>query len=376
MSIRLLLEIIRTRFSLILLTLVVAVGIAAILTYMQPKRYLASAQLVFNFEDDGPFDRSALPAQLSTSYLATQLDIIRSQKVARRVVELAGLDKDPSWQEAYAEADATQVPVKDWIASQVSTSVDAEPLPNSRVVVLSFTDLAPDTAARMANLYTRAFTATSLDLMVEPARRKSAWFDRQLQVLRKRLEAARARMTSMQAQKGIVALDEKLGTETSRLDDITRNLVEAQMATAAARSRQLGENHPEYVSAVQRERALTAAMEQQKRNILRIQGQRDELDTLASEVQSEQQNYDATLQAYYKVVMESQFNSTNVAVLSPALPPDSPASPNVLLNMLSATVLGLVLGLLAAVGAEMLSPRTSTTIKRSRYMMGEPLTEV
>ena len=55
--------------------------------------------------------------------------------------------------------------------------------------------------------------------------------------------------------------------------------------------------------------------------------------------------------------MESQFNQTNIAVLSPAFPPSKPASPNVPLNMLSAAVLGLFLGLVLAVVAEMLNPR-------------------
>jgi uncharacterized protein involved in exopolysaccharide biosynthesis len=375
MSIRLFLEIVKTRFLLIAFTLAIAVGVAAALTYMQPKRYVASTFMVFNFEDDGPFERAAIPAQLSSSYLATQLDIIRSQKVARKVVELGDLEKNAEWREAYGEAGDTSVPIQDWIAAQIASSVEAEPLPNSRVVSLSYEALAPADAAKMANAYAQAFIATTLELSVEPARRNAAWFDQQLQVLRKRLDAARARMTEMQVQKGIVALDEKLGAETTRLDDISRNLVEAQMATSAARARQLGENHPEYVSAVQRERALYGALEQQKNRILRIEGQRDELDTLAREVDSEQQNYDATLQGYYRAVMESQFNQTNIAVLSPAFPPKNPASPNVVLNLLSATVLGLVLGLMAAVGAEMVNPRVQTT-RRRRYIVGEPLTEV
>ena len=115
---------------------------------------------------------------------------------------------------------------------------------------------------------------------------------------------------------------------------------------------------------MQRERALAGALENQKRNILLLKSQRDELDTLAREVDSEQQNYDATLQSYYKTVMESQFNQTNISILSPAFPPSKPASPNVPLNMLSAVVLGLFLGLLLAVVAEMLNPRVGVNKRR------------
>jgi len=183
-------------------------------------------------------------------------------------------------------------------------------------------------------------------------------------------------VSDMQVQKGIVALDEKLGTESTRLDDITKNLVEAQMATSAARARQLGENHPDLVSAVQRERALSQALAEQKRNILRLQSQRDELDTLAAEVDSEQENYDATLQAYYKAAMEGQFNQTNIGVLSPAFPPSDPSSPNVPLNILSATVLGLFLGLVLAVMSEMISPKVTAVTKRRPVLEEASLPDV
>ena len=364
MNFKLLFDIVRARFLLILGTLVIAVVIAGVLTAMEPKRFEAATFLVLNFQADGPFDSAAIPAQLSSSYLATQLDIIRSQKVALKVVEMRDLAKNPGWVGAYKKSGEKAIPIENWIAMQISANLDVEPLNNSRVVSLTYKALAPVEAAAMANGYANAFIATTLALTVEPARRNAAWFDEQLKVLRSRLENARSRMTDLQVEKGIVALDEKLGAETTRLDDVSKNLVEAQMATSAVRSRQLGQNHPEYLSAVQRERALAGALENQKRNILLLKSQRDELDTLAREVDSEQQNYDATLQSYYKTVMESQFNQTNISILSPAFPPSKPASPNVPLNMLSAVVLGLFLGLLLAVVAEMLNPRVGVNKRR------------
>jgi uncharacterized protein involved in exopolysaccharide biosynthesis len=216
--------------------------------------------------------------------------------------------------------------------------------------------------------------ATALELTVEPTRRNAPWWEQQLKSMRARLDESRANVTELQSQRGVVSLDDKLGAESARLDDISRNLVQAQMATAAARARQLGQNHPEYQAALQQERALAGQYEAQKRNILRLQGQRDGLDTLLNEVNTQEQNYEATLQAYFKSAMESQFNQTNIAILSPATPPSEPSSPNIPLNMISAVVLGLFLGIVGALISEMANPKVRRVWSPSRFL-GEPLTE-
>lgn len=375
MSLRMLIDIIRSRTGLILLTLLVTVTVAGVFTYLEPRRYVATTSLVLNLEDETPFERVAVPAALSSSYQATQLDIIRSQKVAVRVVEQERLHEDPAWRQAYADSGVTSVPIQNWIAGMLMENLEVEPLQNSRVVNLNYQSLDPVEAARLANAYAKAFVATTLDLTIEPAQRSAAWFDEQLKAQRAKLDAARVRMARMQAEKGVTGVDEKLSTETNRLDDISRNLVEAQAATAAARGRQLGENHPEYQSALQRERRLAAALETQKRNIQQLDREREQLNTIAGEVESEQQNYAATLATYYRTAMESQFNQTNIAVLSPAFPPAEPATPNVPLNMISSVVLGLLLGLLAAFGAEMMNPRTPS-MRLRRQFIEEPVTEI
>ena len=357
MNFRLFMAIVRARFFLIVFTLVIAVGIAGVLTFLAPKKYQAATFLLFNLKDDNPFDSTVLPAQLSSSYLATQLDVIRSQNVALKVVDQLGLADQPGWRQAYSQSGVKIIPIRDWIAAQLLANLLVEPLPNSsHVVSVSYEALGAVDAAKTANAFAQAFITTTLELILEPARRNAAWFDEQLKILKKRVEAARARMTDFQVQKGIVAMDEKLAAENLRLDDISRKLVEAQVATDEVRSRQLGENHPDYISALQRQTALTQSLGAQRRLVLQLKSQRDQLNQLASEADAEEQNYTATIQNYNKQSFQSQFNQTNIAILSPAVPPQDPASPNVALNMVSATVLGLILGLGAALAAEMINP--------------------
>jgi len=378
MSFKLLLDIVKSRALLIFLTLAVTVGVAGALTYFAPTKYTGTTSLVLNYDGRNPFDQTTTTttAQLASTYVATQLDIIRSQNVALRVVDQLGLDRNPGWREAYAETDPNPTPIREWIAAQIMENLDVEQLPNSsRVVTVSYEAMSAPEAARLANAYAQAYVATALNLTVEPARRNAAWFDQQLKAQRARLEQSRANVTTQQAQRGVVSVDEKLDAESTRLDDISRNLVQAQMATAAARARQLGENHPEYQAALQQERALMGQYEAQKRNLLRLQAQRDQLDTLSHEVDTQEQNYESTMQTYFRTAMESQFNQTNIAILSPATPPSEPSSPNIPLNMISAVVLGLFLGVVGAVLSEMANPKVRRVWTNSRFL-GEPLMEV
>ena len=81
MSPKLLLDIVRSRALLIFLTLAVTVGVAGTLTYLAPTKYSGTTSLVLNYDGRNPLDQAAPTptAQFASSYVATQLDIIRSQ---------------------------------------------------------------------------------------------------------------------------------------------------------------------------------------------------------------------------------------------------------------------------------------------------------
>ncbi|MCP4831892.1 MAG: hypothetical protein GY886_06710, partial [Gammaproteobacteria bacterium] len=321
MNIKLFLTVIRFHTRLILLTILITILTAAILTSTQKNRYKATTSLVLSFEDDNPFEAAGVPARLSSNFIATQLDIIRSRKVALKVIELLKMNEEQQAILNYKKMAGRNISITDWLSSPLMANLTVEPLRDSRVVNISYRAFNPNRSAKIANAFAQAYIETTLELNMEPARRNAEWFDNQLKVLRKRLDEANARLTTFQQEKGIVALDERLGTENGRLNDISKGLVKAQDTTYDVKSRQLGKNHPEYRRAIERERSLSNSLKNQKKRILELKNQRDELDALAREVEAEQQSYEATLKNYYETRMKSQFNQTNISVLSPAIPP-------------------------------------------------------
>lgn len=345
MELRRVLEILSARWLLILILLGISLGAAAWFTQQQERLYIARTSLVLDFQTENPFDSARLPAQLSSSYMSTQMDILRSRRVA------AGAQK--------ILADAEQPLEMDLAA--LLRGIEVEPYRESRVVQIGFRGTDPAKAERAADAIAQSYIQTTLELNTEPARRNAEWFDEQLVVLRERLQAAQARLTEFQQEKGIVALDERLDTETSRLNELSKNLVAAQSETYAVQARQLGVNHPEYQRTVERERSLRRSLASQKSRVLALNEQRDSLDLLAREVETERRNYEATLEGFHRASLESQFNRTNVSVLTDAKAEQDPISPNVALNLGSAGFLGLLLGIVIALILESSSRRVRST---------------
>ena len=86
----------------------------------------------------------------------------------------------------------------------------------------------------MVNKFAEAYIATNLEMITDPARKSKVWFDDQLKSLRKRLEEAQSRLTAYQQQERVVSTDERLDTETARLQNLSNQLVSAQEATRNA----------------------------------------------------------------------------------------------------------------------------------------------
>jgi len=109
--------------------------------------------------------------------------------------------------------------------------------------------------------------------------------------------------------------------------------------------------------AQQREGALRAAVNAQKSRVLALNAQRDEAGVLARELDSAQKAYDQALQRYTQTRLEAHAGHTEVSVLSAAVAPMAPSTPNVPLNLLLASLLGLLLGIGIALVIEMLHRR-------------------
>ncbi len=95
----------------------------------------------------------------------------------------------------------------------------------------------------------------------------------------------------------------------------------------------------------------------QKKKVLSLNRLRDEMGILQKDVEVAKKGMDAVTQRFSQTSIEGQSNQSDIAILNPAIPPTSPSSPRVLLNIVLGAFVGMVLGIGFGLFAELLDRR-------------------
>ena len=239
MNVHQFLLILLARKKIILGTLLVTVLLALGWSLVQQKTYKATASVLLNYKGVDPVSGLTMPGNLMPGYMATQIDIISSKNVALRVVDSLRLASSPAVQAQWREANEGKGTVRDWLADLLLKKLEIMPSRESSVVEISFKGADPTFAAAVANAFADEYQKISVQLKTEPAKKASSYFNEQTKQLRDNLEAAQARLSKYQQEKGIVSLDNnRVDIELSRLNDLSAQLVAAQTQAMEASSRE------------------------------------------------------------------------------------------------------------------------------------------
>lgn len=402
----------RARRKAFAITLAAVIMTAVAVALVVPKKYVANATLLMDVRDE----QQMTPGRLlrDRGYLTTQMELIRSGRVAGQVVRDLKLAAKPGVREAWEQATGGAIPIEDWLATGLIDKLRVDVVAGN-VLNVQFSSSDPKHATAVANGFAKAYLDTALSLRTEPTREAASWFEGQLKSMRSQLTEAQTKVASFQKAKGITSTEERSDIEVARLDTLSGQYSTARNATydAIAKHKQalelvqsgididalpevlssghigslkldlarveqrldqegtvLGENHPQYLrtkaeiqaindkikhevkklvaglgNAVQqakkREEELKTALQAQNDRVIGMKDARIELSAMMRDVDNAQRSYDAVLARYMTNKIESSAKSTNVALLTPAVEPITPAQPKV----------GLISGLAVLIGA-------------------------
>jgi chain length determinant protein EpsF len=422
MNIRQVLRVLALRWWLVALIFLLVVGGAAVHLKLAPKAYEATATVLLDFKVD-PLVATLAPSLAAPNFIATQVEIFKSDRLASRVVKMLNLADNQDAVKLWREETQGRVPIEMFLGERLQKGLKVEPGDGSTIV--SVTQRAPDAkfASTVANAFARAYIDLTTELRLGPAREYASFFDERAKSLRAELERAQQRLAGFQRQKGIVVSSDRLDVETTRLNTLETSLAAAIAESADTSSRlrnsgsetsvdvqqssvvqglkseiaraetrlnevstTLGALHPARVqleaqiSELKQQLAsemrrvsgatstvnrmtnqkiaeLRSMVENQKRNVLALRTGRDEASVLLKDVETAQRAYDEVAQRRTQLANESQAEQASARVLSPAVEPLVPSSPKVLKNLVAAIVVGLALGIAAAVSWELLDRR-------------------
>lgn len=394
---------------IVLGVLLVTVTATAVVSFLLPKEYSATTMVIIDSKSKDPVTGQLMPSQMFPGYMATQVEIIESARVARNVVRALKLDESPAIRQQFMEATQGQGSIEQWLGDLLLEKLEVEPSRESSAISIEYSGADPRFAAIVANAFAKAYIDTNLELRVAPAKEATTWYDQQIAQLRAKLDEAQQKLTAYQREKGLVESDERLDVETARMAELAGQMVAAQSSAFDASSRvrdsgnlpevinnpvvqnlkaqvaaaegklaelgrRVGPNHPEYVrlqaeansyrsqlnnevaratraveatsgAAKQRLSGISGAFEAQKARVLELKKQREEAALLARDVESAQRVYDAALQRYSQTRMEAESTQTDIGVLNPAVPPLEPSKPRIALNIVLSVFLGGLLGM-------------------------------
>lgn len=412
MNFKLIMSALRARYRLFFLILLITVTTTLVVSLVMPKSYVAQVSLLLDGKDEQSMRNTNVPPERERAgYLQTQVDILTSPKVTRRVIAELNLSRAPEAIEDFKSSGSTGT-VEDWLAEGLSKQIKID-TSQSSLVQLSFSSPDPQYSAKIANAYAKAYVDTVLELRVEPTRQTSIWFDEQLKGLRDNMAQAEQRLTDFQQEHGIVTKEEHLDIDNIQLTSLAGQLASTGNGFAAERqsgpassvivqrlktdllraeaklhetSVNFGSEHPQYqrqmaevlglrqqvaeetgnavavaASAAERSRQsknrLLSEIAAQRDRVLGLKQARNQLVMLSHDVEMAQRTYDTAMQRFMASKIESRALQTNVSILDQALPPSRAARPRIGLNLALSVFIGTLLGLAVVSLFELLDQR-------------------
>jgi len=269
----------------------------------------------------------------------------------------------------------------------------------ARAYIESTVQLRVDPARRYADFFEERARLARDKLEAAQTKLTQAQKEKGIVVTEERLDVETARLNDLGTQiTGLRMLKAETGSRSSvaqanpdRVTDVLSNPVVSAIKTELARvearleelSSRFGDAHPQVMEtranlaslnqrlrnetskvttsvalsnrvSTEREAQALADYEVQRLRVLKMKEDRGELQVMEREVESAQRIYESIQARLSQTNLESSANQSSISLLSAATEPISHSSPKMLLNALVAMTIGTFLGVMSALGIELL----------------------
>ncbi|MCP5364270.1 MAG: polysaccharide biosynthesis tyrosine autokinase [Hyphomicrobiales bacterium] len=243
-------------------------GLAVLYVQTSTPRYTAELQVVFENKTGPLFDFQAAVAGApqDESSILTELEVLKSRTLAKRVIDDLKLDQDPEFNASlrpesqlqtflretlgfeFSAEEPKQDQSETWLTAEelrdietnamidaVLSNIEASQIPRSRAVNITFTSESPRTAARVLNTISEQYLVARLEDKYANAQRASQWLAERIQKLRHEVEASEAEIEAYRKQHGLFE-GKQVPLVTEHVSDLNAKLTDATIERRAAES--------------------------------------------------------------------------------------------------------------------------------------------
>lgn len=203
-----------------------------VVVLVMPRVWTSTADIVIDYKENDPITGRSFSALLDDSYMQTQIDLIKSQAVAERMLRTLGLLPPRT------DTGGARTNEYDELVESIGRNLEVNSQRSSRVLSVSFSAETPQKARDYANAIVNAYIQVSQELATSGARARTEQYNAQLEQMRKEIEAIQAKLTQYQQETGIIDAQQADNLESRRLNDLMEALlaVQTQLQEAQART--------------------------------------------------------------------------------------------------------------------------------------------
>jgi polysaccharide biosynthesis transport protein len=225
-----------------------------------------------NFKDN---NNSAEIIEDPQAGINTQVKILQSDTMAELVIRRLNLDtrvdfagesrKQSNGGIALSQSEAQESARQESLIRKLQGSMKVQQVPDTTLVEIKYSDPSPALAAEIANGITAAYIEQNVKSRYESTMQAADWLSKQLADMQIKMETSQAKLVQYQKEHAIVGTDDKQNLTTEKLDELNKELTEAQAdrIQKESLSQVATSGNPEALSAVLQDPILTALHQRQ-----------------------------------------------------------------------------------------------------------------
>jgi len=232
-----LLDTVKRRKLMLTVPVLVGIGVGCLGYMNAPVSYVSEAVVVLDMRrlQALPSESAITPLPQDSPVLRSELDIINSRMMARKVIDILQADgvTVPPAATPNSDAAARERDQIDLLLSRLQVTNDGR----SYTIFISYRASDPVYAAKVANAFANAYLDHQVDVQQSAAKRVSEWLGEKLVTLRNDLETAERAAEDFRQKSGLAGDQGQMTFQAQRVAALNTEIVAATGAVSSAEAR-------------------------------------------------------------------------------------------------------------------------------------------